>query len=58
MSPQRAFIVVPFERIGRRLGPRQVFNVEEGRRRAFSRKIWHSGSRAWPLSCGLMKRVR
>lgn len=30
MSPQRAYIVVPFERIGTRLGPRQVLIVQEG----------------------------
>lgn len=30
MSPHRAYIVVPFERIGTRLGPRQVLIVQEG----------------------------
>ena len=40
MSPHRAFIVVPFERIGTRLGPRQVLIVQEGEKaRAFAQDL-------------------
>jgi hypothetical protein len=48
MSPQRAYIVVPFERIGTRLGPRQVLMSKRGKKRALSLRIWHCGSRVWP----------